>query len=263
MLRRLSGAGMVAIIAIAALLVVTMAESFRFAPDPSADSVFIARAQHVSAPGLNVSISALGPEESRRSFGASLATYGIQPIWLAIENDTDEEMFFHPIATDQDYFSPYEVSFRTHGFFSFAANNERDAFFLRRQIPGKIPPRSRITGFVYGQLDAGIKTTQVWITGKDRDQTFNFTLEAPGPAFRSLSSLQRNECRYANLYQQRRPRNCSTCSALGGSEQGLRAAVGERPSSGEYVVSARGALPRQDAATNHGVPVRASVRQCG
>ncbi|MCA3564573.1 MAG: LssY C-terminal domain-containing protein [Methylocystis sp.] len=183
MLRRLSGAGLVAIIVIAAFLIVTAAESFRFAPDPAADSVFIARAQHVAAPGLKVSISALGPEESRRSFGAPLASHGIQPIWLAIENDTDEEMFYRPIATDHDYFSPYEVSFRTHGFFSFAANNERDAFFLARQIPGKIPPRSRITGFVYSQLDAGIKATKVWITGKDRNQTFDFTLEVPGPAF--------------------------------------------------------------------------------
>jgi hypothetical protein len=183
MLRHFSRAGLVAIIVIAAFLVVTMAESFRFAPDPAADSVFIARAQHASAPGLKVSISALGPEESRRSFGAVLSSHGIQPIWLAIENDTDEEMSYRPIATDRNYFSPYEVSFRTHGFFSFAANSERDAFFLSRQIASTIPPRSRITGFVYSELDAGIKATQVWITGRNRDQTFNFTLEVPGPAF--------------------------------------------------------------------------------
>jgi hypothetical protein len=62
-----------------------VAGSFRFDPDPSADQSFIARARHADAPGLKVSVAALGPEESRRSFGAPLARYGIQPIWLAIE----------------------------------------------------------------------------------------------------------------------------------------------------------------------------------
>src|SRR5271170_1732812 len=54
-------------------------------PDPSADQSFIAPARQASAPGLKVSIVALGAEESRRSFGEPLAEYGIQPIWLAIE----------------------------------------------------------------------------------------------------------------------------------------------------------------------------------
>ena len=82
-------------------------KSFRFNPDPSGDASFIARAQQKAAPGIKVSISALGGGESQQSFGEDLAKYNIQPVWLSIENETDEELAFVPIAMDPDYYSPY------------------------------------------------------------------------------------------------------------------------------------------------------------
>ncbi len=172
-----------AIALVVATAAVSIADSFRFDPDSSADQVFIARAQHATASGLKVSVSALGPKESRRSFGAPLAKYGIQPIWLAIENDTDEEITYLPIATDPDFYSPYEVSFRTQGNFSIAANRARDAFFLGKQIVSVAAPHSRIEGFVFGRLDAGVKYTRVWLVGKSRLEKFDFVLDVPGPAF--------------------------------------------------------------------------------
>jgi hypothetical protein len=49
---------------------VLILNSSRFNPDPSGDTEFIARAQQKAAPGITVSASALGRQESRRSFGA-------------------------------------------------------------------------------------------------------------------------------------------------------------------------------------------------
>lgn len=184
MRRRSAFALLLVAAAFAATAVVVTAESFRFDPDPGADGdTFLARAQHASSGGLTVSTSALGPEESRRSFGAPLAKYGIQPLWLAIQNDTDEAVSFLPIATDPDYYSPYEVSYRTQGAFSFAANRARDAFFLSRQIGTVVAPHSRLSGFVYGQVDAGVKYVRVWLAGARRLDKFDFDLPVPGPAF--------------------------------------------------------------------------------
>jgi hypothetical protein len=84
---------------------------------------------------------------------------------------------------DPEYYSPYEVSYRFHGAFSFAANRARDEFFLRRQISSILPPHSRTTGFVYGVLDAGVKYTHILIAGDDRLESFDFALPVPGPAF--------------------------------------------------------------------------------
>jgi hypothetical protein len=177
--RYLTIAGLVAV----AVMIVSVSSSFRFHPDPSADRIFMARAQQKSAPGITVSASALGPRESRRSFGENLARHNIQPLWLSIQNDTDDPLIFLPIETDPDYYSPFEVSYRFHGAFSFAANRERDAFFLSRQISTLLLPHARTEGFIYGVVDAGIKYAHIAIAGPHRMEYFDFALPVPGPAF--------------------------------------------------------------------------------
>ncbi len=157
--------------------------SFRFNPDASGDAEFIARAQQKSTSGITVNASALGSRESQRSFGEDLAKYGIQPVWLSIENETDEPFVFLPIAMDREYYSPYEVSYRFHGVFSFAANHARDTLFLQRQISSALPPHSHTTGFVYGVLDAGVKYAHILIAGNGQLETFEFVLKVPGPSF--------------------------------------------------------------------------------
>lgn len=173
----------VAVLICATVLTMIVVNSLRFNPDPSRDQDFIARAQQKSVPGIKVKASALGGSESRRSFGENLGKYGIQPIWLEIENETDDQLVYLQIATDPDYYSPYEVSYRFHGIFSPAANLARDAFFLKRQIPSVVQPHSHSTGFVYGEADSGIKYARFVIVGSNRLETFDFALSVPGPAF--------------------------------------------------------------------------------
>ena len=131
---------------------VSIANSFRFDPDSSADEIFIARAQHATAPGLKVSVSALGPEESERSFGASLAKYGIQPVWPAIENDTDEEISYLPIVTDPTIIR--HMRFRSELKESFRPPRTGRAmlFFSANRLQASRRRHSRIEGFVFGRL---------------------------------------------------------------------------------------------------------------
>ena len=172
-----------AILLFALALMVIFLNSFRFTPDPSGDANFIARAQQKSVLGIKVNVSALGARESQQSFGEDLARYNIQPVWLSIENETDEQLVFLPIAMDPDYYSPYEASYKFRGALSFAANRARDEFFRKRQIANILPPHSKTTGFVYGVLDAGVKYAHIVIVGHNRVETFDFALPVPGPAF--------------------------------------------------------------------------------
>jgi LssY C-terminus len=167
----------------AALMIVSVFDSFRFNPDSGGDPDFIGRAVKKSSGGIEVSASALGAKESRRSFGENLAGRGIQPVWLSIENTTDDPLVYLPIAMDPDYYSPYEVSYRFHGAFSYAANIARDAFFLQHQISTVLPPHSRTTGFVYGTIDAGVKYAHILVAAKDRLERFDLALPIPGPAY--------------------------------------------------------------------------------
>jgi LssY C-terminus len=171
------------ILACVVLAGVSVFDSFRFNPDASGDADFMGRAVKKKSGGIEVSASALGARESRRSFGENLAGHGIQPVWLSIENDTDDSMVYLPIAMDPDYYSPYEVSYRFHGAFSYAANSARDGFFLQHQIATTLPPHSHTTGFVYGTLDAGVKYAHVLVAAKDRLQRFDLALPIPGPAY--------------------------------------------------------------------------------
>jgi hypothetical protein len=82
----------------------TFLGSFRFNPDPDSDASFIARAQQKSASGIKVKASALGARESQQLFGENLAKYDIQPVWLSIENGTDEQVVFLPITTSDEMF---------------------------------------------------------------------------------------------------------------------------------------------------------------
>jgi hypothetical protein len=161
----------------------TFLNSLRFNPDQSGDASFIARAQQKVAPGIKVSASALGARESQQSFGEDLAGRNIQPVWLSIKNETDDQLVYLPITMDPDYYSPYEVSYKFHGALSFAANRARDEFFLKRQIASILLPHSKTTGFAYGVLDAGVKYARIVIAGNNRVETFDFALPVPGPVF--------------------------------------------------------------------------------
>jgi hypothetical protein len=164
-------------------MMMMLINSFRFDPDASSDGDFIARAQRKSASGITVDASAHGARESQKSFGENLASHGIQPVWLSIENNTDDQYAFLSIAMDPEYYSPYEVAYRFHGIFSIAANRARDAFFLKRLIPSIVPPHSRTTGFVYGEIDAGVKYAKISFIGKNHVEALNFALPVPGAAF--------------------------------------------------------------------------------
>jgi len=172
-----------AIAVVVVLAILAVVSSLGFSPDPSVAKTFMARAQHKSVPGIKVEASALDASESLRYFGENLARHNIQPVWLSIENQTDDQLAFIPIAMDPDYYSPYEVAYRYHGIVSFAANHARDEFFLSQQIASILPARSKTSGFVYGVLDSGIKYAHVVITGQKRVETFDFALPVPGPKF--------------------------------------------------------------------------------
>ncbi len=179
------------------LVLLDMFLAFRFAPDPSADAVFKARAEVQSADGLVVKAAALGRDESRRSFGENLAAYDIQPVWLSIDNNTDEPLALVTASIDRAFYSPYEVSYRFDGLLSWEENKLRDAFFADRQIAPILPAHSHTEGFVYTTLDSGVKFANVLITGKTHTNRFEFVLKVPGAAIlwqdNSLAQLYPHE----------------------------------------------------------------------
>ena len=152
-----------------------------YSPKPPEEVSFLDRAETQSRNGVTVTVAVLSREESEEVFGVDLAANGVQPVWLDIENNTGKPYFFMPIALDPDYFSPNEVAFMNHLKFNRSANREMDEQFSKYGIQIEfVMPGERDKGFVYTNLDPGLKFVNVTLYEIDGTENFFFYFEVPG-----------------------------------------------------------------------------------
>lgn len=152
-----------------------------YSPKPPEEVSFLDRAETQSRNGITITVAVLSREESEEVFGVDLAANGVQPVWLDIENNTGKPYFFMPIALDPDYFSPNEVAFMNHLKFNRSANREMDEQFSKYGIQIEfIMPGERDKGFVYTNLDPGLKFVNVTLYEVDGTENFFFYFEVPG-----------------------------------------------------------------------------------
>jgi LssY-like putative type I secretion system component LssY len=152
-----------------------------YSPKPPEEVSFLDRAETQSRNGLTVTVAVLSREDSEEVFGVDLAANGVQPVWLDIQNNTKKPFFFMPIALDPDYFSPNEVAFMNHFKFNRGANREMDEQFSKYGIQIEfIMPGERDSGFVYTNLDPGLKFVNVTLYEIDGTENFFFYFEVPG-----------------------------------------------------------------------------------
>jgi len=140
------------------------------------------RAISVSKDGINVSAAVPSDEESRAIFGVDLVKKRIQPLWLEIENKTDHRWWLLPTGLDSEYFSPLEVSFGFHKKFSRKANLAIDEHIEARGFPLRIDSGSKVSGFVYTNLDKGVKVVNVDLFGDRRAKNLALLVPIPGQA---------------------------------------------------------------------------------
>ena len=103
-----------------------------FNPRPLEEVPFRERAQTKSEGNVRVTAAVPSPDESRRLFGVSVYRRGVQPIWLKIENNNEDAVYFLPVGLDPDYFSPFEASYVNHFEYVTRANDEMDRTFFKR-----------------------------------------------------------------------------------------------------------------------------------
>jgi len=150
-------------------------------PKPLEESSFLERAQTQSRDGVTVTVAVLSRDESQEIFGVDLEATGVQPVWIDIENNSDVPYMFMPVALDPGYFSPNEVSWMNHFRFSKSVNKKMDSVFDENAIALEfiLPGYSR-KGFVYTNLDPGIKFVNVTLFEVENTENFLFYFEVPG-----------------------------------------------------------------------------------
>ncbi len=138
------------------------------------------RAQSKSDEDIRVSVAVLGAQESRELFGVDLADDGIQPVWLKVENHDDVPYWFLLPGLDPQYFSPLESSYANHSGFKKSARRQMDYYFDDLAFKNPIHPNAAVSGFVYVNLNEGVKAIDVDLYSPTEVKNFTFFVLVPG-----------------------------------------------------------------------------------
>lgn len=139
------------------------------------------RALRQTKEGVEVAVAVLGPKESLRELGLPLAAADIQPVWVSVENDTDQTFALSMPSIDPDYFSPSEAVYLSRYRWRRWRNRGADLRFMREAMRWVIPPKVGVAGFIHTNRVLGYKSVEVELIGQGKRLRFPFLVEVPGP----------------------------------------------------------------------------------
>lgn len=150
-------------------------------PDPSSESLFLVRVETEIENNVRVKAAVPSSEETKQIFGVDLYRHGVQPVWIEIENKSEEQIWFLPVGLDPMYFTPFEAAFVSHFQSSSTANEKMNLYFFERGQDTYIPAGSVREGYVFTNLDEGTKIFNVDLEGEDGQvAAFTFYISVPG-----------------------------------------------------------------------------------
>ena len=123
----------------------------------------------------------MSEDEARSALGVDLAGAGIQPVWVKVENRESIGYVITTIVMDHDYFSPMEAAWRAHGWLSGGTNDRIDEYFRTLHLPARVGPGETVSGFVFTNLDKGVKYVNVDLIGSSAKQVRRFAVLAKVP----------------------------------------------------------------------------------
>jgi hypothetical protein len=150
---------------------------------------------------FRVTTAALSGEEARRFLGVDLQKKGIRPVWVEIENRSDQGAWYFPIGTDPAYFAPFEVAYMFHHWWTGDRNQRISEHLIGNAMPLEVPARSTVKGFVYTHEGEGTGYVRIEIVDDDRAQEYRFVSRVPGERW----DFQRVD--FASLYPESKVRD--------------------------------------------------------
>jgi LssY C-terminus len=164
---------------LAAALLIAGCASFH--PQPLDKVGFEQRAQSSTDGQVTASVTALTEDEARGALGVDISGAGIQPVWVKIENREAIGYVITPIVIDNEYFSPMEAAWQAHGSLSGGTNARIDEYFFKLHLPPRVGPGETVSGFVFTNLDKGVKYVSVELIGGGAEQVRRFAFLAKVP----------------------------------------------------------------------------------
>jgi len=132
------------------------------------------RAEIAEIRGVRVKAAVLSMEDSQRMLGVNVYENSTLPVWIEVENATDQVLWLLRAGTDPNYFSPLEVAWGFHTSFSSEANSKLDNYLDQSGFKSLIAPNSTQSGIIFANLHHNTMLLNVDLLGDK--ELFPFTL---------------------------------------------------------------------------------------
>lgn len=186
-----------------------------FDPDAINTVRFRDRLQAQADADMRVSTAVPTAAEVEALFDADLVGREIQPVWVKVENHSDDTYYLISAATDPNHFSPLEVAYAMTGGLSGAYRTELADFLRATTFRNPILPHTTVSGFIFTNLDEGEKVVQVDLIAAEKVKFFTFFVQIPG------MRVDYQKVNFTSLYPPEQ--------IMGVDEAGLRAALEQLP----------------------------------
>jgi len=143
----------------------------------------LGRLQHIEQDGVTVQVSIPTDDEASRYFGVPLSKYGIQPIWLRIENASEIDYWLMPIAVDPDYYSADEAARVTGAKLSEESRIVNKRLFRSNALPFFSESGSTNEGYIYASYKRGGRFVDVRLSGHLKAVRMRFAVLLPTESF--------------------------------------------------------------------------------
>ena len=138
------------------------------------------RAKTRSDGGVLVSASTLSVDESLEIYGLSLDRVGVQPVWIEVENGSDDTYWLLSPGVDPNYFPASEVAEALATAHEDETREVLEQRFNKLTFRNPIPPGKKVSGFVLTNIDEGVKMIQVDLVGNRTHKSFTLFSVIPG-----------------------------------------------------------------------------------
>jgi len=146
----------------------------------SADAVDILNdSKAVTRNGVTVTVAVPSAEQTLQLFGTDLYKSRVQPVWVRVENQTEQDLTLMRSAIDDAYVSPAEAAYLRHAG-SAETRRAMDVFFQESEFKNPIGSGAAVSGYVFTNLEEGFKNVNVDLLGDDRLLNFALAVKIPG-----------------------------------------------------------------------------------
>lgn len=165
------------------LVLLTASCATSFSPQPVDVQTGPGEIQTQNQNDMTVSTTILSDEQAARLYGVELADFGLQAIWLRIENRTEHAHWLLVSALDPNYFPPDEAAVLFHAGLGSDDEQAVTGHFRALAIPLKSAPGSVNEGFVLAPRHEGGRYVMVKLASNQHFLDFGFAVTLPDGDF--------------------------------------------------------------------------------